>query len=131
MKDILIAFVHVFAMMAPWLVFGFMMAGIIAVWIPRSWVNRMMGGSSGFRGILRAVGGEDAATVAVIVIGAILCGIAINLVPNALPASAPITTAGHSLSIVHWACAAFLAVMMAYNLARPLGMGRRSGAAHG
>ena len=112
MKEILIAFVHVFAMMAPWLVFGFMMAGIIAVWIPRSWVNRMMGGSSGFRGILRAVGGEDAATVAVIVIGAILCGIAINLVPNALPASAPITTAGHSLSI-------------------PLGMGRRSGAAHG
>ena len=50
MKDILLAFVHVFAMMAPWLVFGFLMAGIIAVWIPRSWVNRMMGGSSGFRG---------------------------------------------------------------------------------
>ena len=44
MKDILLAFVHVFAMMAPWLVFGFLMAGIIAVWIPRSWVNRMMGG---------------------------------------------------------------------------------------
>ena len=55
MKDILIAFAHVFAMMAPWLVFGFLMAGIIAVWIPRSWVNRMMGGSSGFGGILRAV----------------------------------------------------------------------------
>ena len=55
MKDILIAFVHVFAMMAPWLVFGFLMAGIIAVWIPRNWVNRMMGGSSGFGGILRAV----------------------------------------------------------------------------
>ncbi len=55
MKDILLAFVHVFAMMAPWLVFGFLMAGIIAVWIPRAWVNRMMGGSSGFGGILRAV----------------------------------------------------------------------------
>ena len=55
MKDILIAFVHVFAMMAPWLVFGFLMAGIIAVWIPRNWVNRMMGGSSGLGGILRAV----------------------------------------------------------------------------
>ena len=55
MKDILTAFVHVFAMMAPWLVFGFLMAGIIAVWIPRSWVNRMMGGSSGLGGILRAV----------------------------------------------------------------------------
>ena len=35
MKDVLIAFVHVFAMMSPWLVFGFLMAGIIAVWIPR------------------------------------------------------------------------------------------------
>ena len=58
-------------------------------------------------------------------IGAILCGIAINLVPNALPASAPIAAAGHSLSIVHWTCAAFLAVMMAYNLVRPLGMGHR------
>ena len=55
MKDILIAFMHVFAMMAPWLVFGFLMAGIIAVWIPRNWVNRVMGGSSGLRGILRAV----------------------------------------------------------------------------
>ena len=55
MKDILIAFVHVFAMMAPWLVFGFLMAGIIAVWIPRNLVNRMMGGRSGFGGILRAV----------------------------------------------------------------------------
>ena len=42
-------------MMAPWLVFGFLMAGIVAVWIPRNWVNRMMGGSSGIRGILRAV----------------------------------------------------------------------------
>ena len=34
MKDLLIAFVHVFAMMAPWLVFGFLMAGIIAVSLP-------------------------------------------------------------------------------------------------
>ena len=55
MKDILIAFVHMFAMMAPWLVFGFLMAWIVAVWIPRSWVNRIMGASSGFGGILRAV----------------------------------------------------------------------------
>ena len=55
MKEILTAFVHVFAMMSPWLVFGFLMAGIIAVMIPRSWVNRMMGGSSGLGGILRAV----------------------------------------------------------------------------
>ena len=55
MLEILKAFVHVFAMMAPWLVFGFLMAGIIAVWIPRNWVNRMMGGRSGLGGILRAV----------------------------------------------------------------------------
>jgi len=55
MVEILKSFVHVFAMMAPWLVFGFFMAGIVAVWIPRSWVNRMMGGSSGIGGILRAV----------------------------------------------------------------------------
>ena len=55
MKEIVLAFVHVFAMMAPWLVFGFLAAGIIAVWIPRSWVNRAMGGSTGLGGILRAV----------------------------------------------------------------------------
>ena len=55
MKEIMLAFVHVFAMMAPWLVFGFLAAGIIAVWIPRSWVNRAMGGSTGIGGILRAV----------------------------------------------------------------------------
>ena len=306
MKDILLAFVHVFAMMAPWLVFGFLMAGIIAVWIPRSWVNRMMGGSSGFRGILRAVaigvplpicscgvlpiaaglrkhgagkgptaallistpqtgvdsilatyallgpvfavarpiaaaltgvvggavvsavGGEDASTVAVvakplavglavsalvtvlvpdnffadffhgsdwiampvmalvgfpmyvcstasipiaaslvakgvspgaafvflmvgpamnamslttvaalvgrkaaaayvavIMAGAILCGIAINFIPDALPATSAIASAGHSLSVVHWASAAFLAAMIVYNLVRPVGMGHR------
>ena len=41
--------------MSPWLVVGFLAAGIIAVWIPRAWVNRVMGGSSGFSGILRAV----------------------------------------------------------------------------
>ena len=64
-----------------------------------------------------------AAYVAVIIAGAILCGIAINLLPNALPASATIATAGHSLSIVHWICAALLAVMMVYNLVRPLRMG--------
>jgi len=335
MKEILIAFVHVFAMMSPWLVFGFLMAGMIAVWIPRSWVNRTMGGSSGFGGILRAVaigvplpvcscgvlpvaaglrkhgagkgptaallistpqtgvdsilatyallgpvfavarpvaaaltgviggvavsavGGEDAsaaaaedetagsrgikavlwqayrrllgsvvkplaaglavsalvtvlvpddffadafhgsdwiampvmalvgfpmyvcstasipiaaalvakgvspgaafvflmvgpavnamslttvaalvgrkaaaAYVAVIVIGAVLCGIAVNLVPDALPASSAIASAGHSLSAVHWASAAFLAAMMVYNLARPVGMGHGKGAAN-
>jgi len=64
-----------------------------------------------------------AAYVAVIIIGAILCGIAINLVPNALPAASAIASAGHSLSVVHWASAAFLAIMIVYNLVRPVGMG--------
>ena len=63
-----------------------------------------------------------AAYVAVIVIGAVLCGVAINLLPDALPASAAIAASGHSLSVVHWASAAFLAVMMAYNLIRPVKM---------
>ena len=326
MLEIAKSFVHVFAMMAPWLVFGFLMAGVIAVWIPRNWVNRMMGGRSGFGGVLRAVaigvplpicscgvlpiatglrqhgagkgptaallvstpqtgidsilatyalmgpvfavarpiaaaltgivggvvvaavGGEDAesaavedapagsrgikaifwqayrrllgsvakplaiglaisalvtvlvpdnffadafhgsdwiampvmalvgfpmyvcstasipiaaslvakgvspgvvgpamnamslttvsalfgrkaaaAYVTVIIVGAILCGIAINLIPNALPASAAAASSHHALGVVHWASAAFLAVMMAYNLVRPLQMGHKHG----
>ena len=53
--DLLISFAEVFAAMSPWLVAGFFAAGVIAVWIPRAWVNRVMGGSSGFSGILRAV----------------------------------------------------------------------------
>ena len=53
--SLLISFFEVFAAMSPWLVAGFFAAGVIAVWIPRSWVNRVMGGSSGFSGILRAV----------------------------------------------------------------------------
>ena len=305
MKEIVVAFAHVFAMMAPWLVFGFLMAGIIAVCIPRNWVNRVLGGSSGVRGIFRAVaigvplpicscgvlpiatglrkhgagkgptaallistpqtgvdsilatyalmgpvGGEDAETVAVeeaqpgsrgikaifwqayrrllgfvakplavglavsalvtvavpdsffadafrgndwiampvmalvgfpmyvcstasipiaaslvakgvspgaafvflmvgpamnamsvttvasligrkatvayvatIVVGAILCGVVINLVPNAASASVSAASTEHALSSVHWASAAFLAAMMAYNLFRPVTMG--------
>ena len=71
-----------------------------------------------------------AAYVAVIVIGAILCGIAINFVPNALPATSAIAAAGHSLSAVHWASAAFLAAMIAYNLVRPVGMGHSKCSAH-
>ena len=53
--DLLASFAKVFAAMSPWLVVGFFAAGVIAVWIPRAWVNRVMGGSSGFSGILRAV----------------------------------------------------------------------------
>ena len=180
MKDLLIAFVHVFAMMAPWLVFGFLMAGIIAVCIPRNWVNRMMGGSSGIGGILRAVaigvplpicscgvlpiaaglrkhGAGKGPTAALLVstpqtgidsilatyalmgpvfavaylvtilAGAILCGIVINLIPNAASASLLAASTGHALSPVHWASAVFLAAMMVYNLVRPVRMGCRHG----
>ena len=55
LSDLLISFAKVFAAMSPWLVVGCLAAGVIAVWIPRTWVNRVMGGSSGFFGILRAV----------------------------------------------------------------------------
>ena len=55
MCNLLISFAEVFAAMSPWLVVGFLAAGVIAVWIPRAWVNRIMGGSSGFSGVLRAV----------------------------------------------------------------------------
>ena len=70
------------------------------------------------------------AFVHVFAIGAILCGIAINLVPNALPATSAIASAVHSLSVVHWASAAFLAAMIAYNLVRPVGMGHSKCSAH-
>ena len=53
--NLLISFGEVFAAMSPWLVVGFLAAGIIAVWIPRAWVNRVMDGSSGLSGIFRAV----------------------------------------------------------------------------
>lgn len=45
----------VFARMAPWLLLGFGIAGVLAVWIPRHFVLRYLGSSSGFKGILRAV----------------------------------------------------------------------------
>ena len=63
------------------------------------------------------------AYVATIVVGAILCGVVINLVPNAASASILAASTEHALSSVHWASAAFLAAMMAYNLVRPVKMG--------
>ena len=125
MKDILLAFVHVFAMMAPWLVFGFLMAGIIAVWIPRSWVNRMMGGSSGFRGILRAVAIGVPLPICSCGVLPIAAGLRKHGAGKGPTAALLISTpqTGHSLSAVHWASAAFLAAMIAYNLVRPVGMG--------
>lgn len=49
------SFWNVFAMMAPWLLFGFLIAGIIAVCIPRSFVIKTLGGASGMKSVLRAV----------------------------------------------------------------------------
>ena len=65
------------------------------------------------------------AYVAVIVAGAILCGAAINLVPNALPASVAAASSCHALSAVHWVSALFLAAMIAFNMVRPVQMGSR------
>lgn len=62
-----------------------------------------------------------------ILVGAILCGVVINLIPGAASATTLAASAGHSLSWIHWTSAAFLAVMMVYNLARPLNMGHRHG----
>ncbi len=55
MLPILESLWRVFAKMSPWLVVGFLIAGVLAVWIPRPLVHRVMGGQSGWRGILRAV----------------------------------------------------------------------------
>ena len=55
LSDLLVSAVRVFAAMSPWLVFGFLAAGVLAVWIPRAWVNRALGGRTGLSGIVRAV----------------------------------------------------------------------------
>jgi uncharacterized membrane protein YraQ (UPF0718 family) len=49
------AFWNVFAMMAPWLIIGFFIAGIIAVCLPRDFVMRFLGTSGGIKSIIRAV----------------------------------------------------------------------------
>ena len=57
--DVLIEFCktfwNVFAMMAPWLIIGFFIAGIIAVCLPRDFVMRFLGTSGGIKSIIRAV----------------------------------------------------------------------------
>ena len=53
--DLLLSALRVFAAMSPWLVAGFFAAGVLAVWIPRAWVNRALGGRTGLSGVLRAV----------------------------------------------------------------------------
>ena len=63
-----------------------------------------------------------AAYVATIIAGAILCGCAVNFFTDATAATETARCASHGLTAVHWTCAAFLAVMMAYNLIRPVKM---------
>ena len=46
---------NVFAMMAPWLIIGFFIAGIMAVCLPRDFVMRFLGASGGIKSIIRAV----------------------------------------------------------------------------
>ena len=71
----------------------------------------------------------NAAYVATIIAGAILCGCAVNLFIDASGAVEAACCASHGLTAVHWTCAVFLAVMMAYNLIRPVGMSHRPVAA--
>ena len=52
---ILIALWNVLAMMAPWLLAGFFLAGVVSVLLPREWVVKAMGRAKGWRGVLNAV----------------------------------------------------------------------------
>ena len=49
------SFWQVLAMMAPWLLFGFLLAGVIGVLMPREWAEKAMGRAKGWRGVLNAV----------------------------------------------------------------------------
>ena len=46
---------NVLAMMAPWLLAGFLLAGVVSVLLPRSWVVGVMGRARGWCGVLNAV----------------------------------------------------------------------------
>lgn len=49
------SFWQVLAMMAPWLLFGFLLAGVIGVLMPREWAEKAMGRAKGWWGVLNAV----------------------------------------------------------------------------
>ena len=53
--DILVSFWNVLAMMSPWLLGGFLLAGVASLFLPKAWVEKTMGGARGWRGILNAV----------------------------------------------------------------------------
>lgn len=55
MSKILLSFWQVLAMMAPWLLGGFILAGIAGVLMPREWAEKTMGKAKGWRGVLNAV----------------------------------------------------------------------------
>ena len=53
--EVLISLWNVLAMMAPWLLIGFFLAGLVSVLLPREWVVRTMGRAKGWHGVLNAV----------------------------------------------------------------------------
>lgn len=53
--EIILSFWNVLAMMAPWLLIGFLLAGVASVLLPRTWVVGVMGQAQGWRGVLNAV----------------------------------------------------------------------------
>ena len=53
--EIVLLFWNVLAMMAPWLLVGFLLAGVVSVLLPRKWVVGVMGRARGWRGVLNAV----------------------------------------------------------------------------
>ena len=67
-----------------------------------------------------------AAYVATIALGAVVCGIVINLIPDAVPVVANASCCGeHGPSPIQQATAVFLAAMMLYDIVKPFGMGGR------
>lgn len=55
MHDFTVSFWNVLAMMAPWLLGGFLLSGFVGVFLPREWVVKAMGKARGWRGVLNAV----------------------------------------------------------------------------
>ena len=55
MMMVLQAFWNVLLMMVPWLVGGFLIAGVLGVLMPRAWAEKVMGRSKGWQGVLNAV----------------------------------------------------------------------------
>lgn len=55
MLNVLSSFWQVLAMMAPWLLGGFLIAGVVGVLMPREWAEKAMGKAKGWKGVLNAV----------------------------------------------------------------------------